>query len=70
MSLPGPGVLLVTLGSTFGSKNIGPSRVSSRSTDSLGCVGKVAPALAADFAAADNACGVSFNTNLRAVRLL
>ena len=70
MSCPGPGVLFVTIGSTFGSKNIGLSRVSNCSTDSLGCVGNAAPAAPDALAAAASACGVSFSTNFRAVRLL
>ena len=43
MSLPGPGVLLVTIGSTVGSKNIGCSRASIASSDSPAGGANVAP---------------------------
>ena len=67
MSLPGPGVLLVTMGSNAGSKNIGPSRPSSASSVSPSRVGMVAPAFVAARAAAASASGVHSRTNLRAV---
>ena len=70
MSLPGPGVLLVTSGPTAGSKKIGCSLASSASSVSPFADGNFAPAFAAAFAAAANACGVHFSTNFRAVRLL
>ena len=70
MSLPGPGFLLVTIGSTFGSKNIGSRRLRRASSDSPGRVGNVAPDFSAVCAAVAKACGVIFSTNLRDVRLL
>ena len=70
MSLPGPGVLFVTIGSTPGSKNIGRSRFSSASSGPRPVAEIPAPFFAAVFAAAANASGVHFSTNLRAVRLL
>src|SRR4029453_16770096 len=70
MSLPGPGVLLVTIGSTEASKNIGCSPLSTPSSDSLFFNGNFAPPFCAAAAAAANASGVVFSTNLRAVRLL
>ena len=69
MSLPGPGVLFVTIGSTFASKNIGPRRANIASTNSPWRVANVAPAAEAARAAAASACGVTASTNLRAVRL-
>src|SRR5207237_573837 len=52
MSTPGGGVLLVTVGSTDGSKNSGSSRASSASSVSPPRSGKTAPARAAGRAAA------------------
>ncbi len=60
MSLPGPGFLLVTIGSTFGSKNIGSRRLRRASSDSPCRVGKVAPDFSAVCAAVAKACGVIF----------
>jgi len=70
MSLPAGGVLLVTLGSTLGSKNIGWRRASIASSDSSPWIVKDAPACCAAFTAAANAAGVVFSTNFCAVRLL
>ena len=68
--LPVPGVLFVTIGSTLASKKSGAIRAIIASSVSPLFVGKRAPAFCAAFAAAANAAGVSFSTNLRAVRLL
>ena len=70
MSLPWPGVLLVTIGSTVGSKKSGCIRFSSASSVSPFFNGNFAPAFCAARAAAANASGVDLSTNLRAVRLL
>ena len=71
MSFPAGGVLLVTIGSTFGSKNIGCSRASSWSSVSPSFEREVRRrAVAAACAAAASAPGVHFSTNFRAVRLL
>ena len=70
MSAPSCGALLVTMGSTLGSKNIGRSRVSSASSASLAAVGKTAPLAAACRAAASKASGGVFRTNFWEVRLL
>jgi hypothetical protein len=70
MSPPGPGFRLVTIGSTFASKNIGRSRARVASTDSPGAPGTVAPFFVAVFTASANAWGEMFSTNLRDVRLL
>src|SRR5688500_11567829 len=70
MSLPGPGVLLVTIGSPLRSKNIGCRRASIASSDSPCRVAKVARDCADALTAAANASGVVLSTNLRAVRLL
>jgi hypothetical protein len=70
MSRPAPGVLLVTIGSTAASKNIGCSRASIASSDSPADAGNTAPFCAACFTAAANAWGVVCSTNLREVMLL
>ena len=70
MSLPGPGVLFVTIGSTPASKNAGFSRASIASSDSPPGPAMAAPFFTAVFAAAAKASGVHLSTNFRAVRLL
>jgi hypothetical protein len=70
MSWPAGGVFAVTIGSTFGSKNIGVSRAINCSGVSPPRTGKAAPACAAARTAAVSASGVQVRTNLRAVRLL
>jgi hypothetical protein len=70
MSFPAPGVLFVTMGSKLASKKSGFIRPSMASSDSPSFNGNLAPAFCAEAAAAANASGVHFSTNLRAVRLL
>jgi hypothetical protein len=70
MSLPGPGVLLVTIASNSTSKNQRSRRASMPSSVSPARSGNLAPFRPAAAAAAANASGVAFSTNLRAVRLL
>jgi hypothetical protein len=64
MSLPGPGVLFVTIGSKFGSKKSGCIRDSIASSVSPALTGNRAPACWAARAAAAKACGVHWTTNL------
>ena len=71
MSCPAGGVLLVTIGSTAGSKNSGSSRVKQPLERLASLQREHAPRLSAPRrAAAANASGVHVSTNLLAVRLL
>src|SRR5436189_1307836 len=70
ISFPGGGVLLVTVGSTAASKNIGFNRARRASSVSPRSSGRCAPFACAARAAAANASGVHLSTNFCAVRLL
>ena len=70
MSSPGPGVLLVTMGSKSGSKKSGVMRSTIAPRSSPSRTGNPAPSAAAARTAAPNASGVVSMTKRRAVRLL
>jgi hypothetical protein len=70
ISPPGPGALLVTIGSKSASKNSGSMRASMPARSSPSASGKAAPFSSADSAAAAKSAGSSRSRNLRAVRLL